>query len=123
MRGETVNGRPFVVKRLHAIEDASECDALFVARSEEGRVREILKQVDGKAVLTVSDIPDFAENGGIVGLVRDRNKIRLHINVEASKAANLTISSKLLRPALIVSTRKTSLYDPSFAHGLLAVRD
>jgi hypothetical protein len=121
VRGETVNGRPFVVKRLREIEDASGCDAVFVSRSEAEHVRDIVKQLDGQAVLTVSDIPDFAENGGIVGLVRDHNKIRLHINVEASKAANLTISSKLLRPALIVSTRKTSLYDPAFASGLLAL--
>jgi hypothetical protein len=35
------------------------------------------------------------ENGGI----------RLRINVEAARAAGLTISSKLLRPADIVDTR------------------
>jgi hypothetical protein len=31
------------------------------------------------------------------------NKIRLRVNVEAARAAGLTISSKLLRPAQIVS--------------------
>jgi hypothetical protein len=36
--------------------------------------------------------------------VTDENRIRLKINVEAAKAANLAISSKLLRPADIVST-------------------
>jgi len=33
------------------------------------------------------------------------NRIRLQINLDAAKLANLTISSKLLRPAQIVPTK------------------
>jgi hypothetical protein len=36
--------------------------------------------------------------------VTENNRIRLRINLEAAKAASLTISSKLLRPAQIVPT-------------------
>jgi hypothetical protein len=40
----------------------------------------------------------------MIVFVTDNNRIRLRINAEAARAAGLTISSKLLRPAEIVST-------------------
>jgi hypothetical protein len=39
----------------------------------------------------------------MIRFVADKSRIRLRINIEAAKAANLTISSKLLRAAEIVS--------------------
>jgi len=39
----------------------------------------------------------------MVRFVTEKNRIRLRINLEAAKAVNLTISSKLLRPAEIVT--------------------
>jgi hypothetical protein len=38
--------------------------------------------------------------------VTEKNKIRLRINIEAAKSANLTITSKLLRLAQIVASGK-----------------
>jgi hypothetical protein len=38
----------------------------------------------------------------MIQLVNENNRIRLRIDVAAAKAGNLTISSKLLRPAEIV---------------------
>jgi hypothetical protein len=41
----------------------------------------------------------------MVRFVMDKNRIRLRINLEAAQAANLTISSKLLRSAEIVTSK------------------
>jgi hypothetical protein len=38
----------------------------------------------------------------MIQLITDRNRIRMRIDVGAARAGNLTISSKLLRPAEIV---------------------
>jgi hypothetical protein len=43
----------------------------------------------------------------MIGFVTEQNRIRLRVNLEAARAANLTISSKLLRPAQIVTTQAT----------------
>ena len=110
VKGETVNNRPVAVKRITSAENAGGCAALFICRSERPRIAEILQRLDGQAILTVSDIPEFAQAGGMVGLVSDKGRIRLQINVDVAKAAKLVISSKLLRPAQIVSTRKTSRF-------------
>ena len=47
----------------------------------------------------------FWQRGGIVRFLPEKNKIRLRINIDAAKAANLTISSKLLRAADLVGAR------------------
>jgi hypothetical protein len=47
----------------------------------------------------VSDAEEFARLGGMIRFVNENKKVRLQINLEAARAAELTISSKLLRPA------------------------
>ncbi|MEO6994540.1 MAG: YfiR family protein [Lacunisphaera sp.] len=113
VRGEKFGNRPIEIKRIATAEDAASCGALFIARSEEPHLKNILRKFAGRPILTVSDIPDFAESGGMVEFVTEDSKIHFHINIDAAKAANLAVSAKLLRPAVIVKTRKTSLNNPA----------
>lgn len=103
VRGESVNGRPLSVRRYGRVEDVADaCHILFIGRSERERSAQILASLQGRSILTVGDFEGFARAGGVIRFVTVGNKIRLHVNLEAAKAANLTISSKLLRPAYIV---------------------
>jgi len=102
VRGEKVNGRALVVRRFDHMEDLAGCQILFISRSERAKLQPILQAVKGRSVLTVSDLDNFAVEGGVIGFVMAENKIRLRINLQAAKAAGLTLSSKLLRPAQIV---------------------
>jgi hypothetical protein len=54
----------------------------------------------------VSDADDFIERGGMIQLATSQGKIRLRINASAAKSATLTISSKLLRAADLVTPSK-----------------
>jgi len=62
----------------------------------------ILAGLNQRPILTVSDADGFAQRGGMIRFVTDRNRIRLQLNLAATEAAHLTISSKLLRVAEIV---------------------
>ena len=106
VQGESVNGRALTVQRFRRVEDVSDCQILFISRSERERLPQILQSLKGRSILTVSDMEEFAQNGGMIRFVTVENKIRLHINVDAARAAGLTISSKLLRPAQIISARQ-----------------
>ena len=106
VRGERVGARPIQVRRYHRIADIEECNILFISRSENERVPEILSAVKNRPVLTVSDGDGFASQGGIIQFFTDKNRIRIRINLDAAQAANLTISSKLLRVAEVVRTPK-----------------
>jgi hypothetical protein len=99
VRGEKVNNRPLVVQRFRRIGEIKACHVLFISRSENARLEEILASLKGRSILTVGDNDDFALRGGMIRFVTEKNKIRMRINLEAVKAANLTISSKLLRLA------------------------
>lgn len=106
VRGETVANHPLSVRRYRTVEEIKGCHILFVGRKEQAHLSEILDSLKGHSVLTVSDAERFASRGGMIRFVTDHNRIRLRINLEAARAANLTLSSKLLRPAQIVPAGK-----------------
>lgn len=103
VRGEKVNGRPLVVERYRSLADVSDCHVLFVSGSEGRQTERIAEELRGRSILTVCDWEEYARNGAIVWFVMERNRVRLRINLDAAKAAGLTISSKLLRSAEIVT--------------------
>jgi YfiR/HmsC-like len=93
VRGEKVGTRPLVVRRVQRPEEILETHILF-------------GQIKGHSILSVSDADNFNRLGGIVRLATEAGKIRLKISIEAAKAAELTISSKILRPSTIVPEEK-----------------
>jgi hypothetical protein len=102
LRGERLGARPFEIRRYRQVAEVQECDVLFISRSEAERAAAILANLKGRPILTVSEGKDFAKQGGMIQFFTDNSRIRLRINPEAAQAANLTISSKLLRVAEIV---------------------
>lgn len=102
VRDEIVKGHALVVQRFRRVEDVADCQILFVSRSEHDRLQQILRGLQGRSILTVSDLDEFARAGGMIRFVMMENRVRLRINVEAAQAAGLTISSKLLQSARIV---------------------
>ena len=103
VRDGKVNNRPLAVQRYRRVEEIKTCHILFISRSEADRLGQILASLKERSILTVSDTEGATQRGVMIRLVTEKNKFRLRINLEAAKAANLTISSKLLRPAEIVA--------------------
>jgi hypothetical protein len=105
VRGETVNGRKFVVERHQHVEDIKTCHILFISQSEAPRLGKIIAALKNRSILTVSDIEGSAHHGVCVRFITEDNKIRLRINLDSLKKAGLTMSSQLLRLAEIVSAQ------------------
>ncbi len=106
VRSEKVNNRPLVVRRYRRPEDIEDCHILFISRSEAPHFGEIVARLHDRSILTVGDAEGFNLRGGMIRFITESNKTRLRINAEAAKAAHLTLSSKLLRPAEIVAPGK-----------------
>jgi len=104
VRGETVNGRPIVVQRYQSVEQIDTCHILFIDRSQQPQLGAIVAALRTRNVLTVGDFDGFGRSGGMIRFATVGNKIRLRINLTAAQEANLTISSKLLRPAQILES-------------------
>ena len=93
------------MKQLVAAQTANSCQILFVSGSEQVDTAKILRLLDGASVLTVGEVEQFAERGGIINFKTEDNKIRFEINPDAAKRAKLELSSQLLKLALIVRDR------------------
>jgi hypothetical protein len=106
--GEKVRGHSIEVRRYRSMNEVNRCQILFIASSEAPKLQSILDKIKGRSILTVSDLPDFARAGGMVGFVSQNNKIRFQINHDAALQAKLSISAKLLQLAQIVRTGKRS---------------
>jgi hypothetical protein len=106
VRGEKVDDRPLVVRRFKSVDEITTCHILFINWRDADQLRDILAHLRGRSILTVSDVEGFATRGGMIRFLTDQNRIRFRINLDAAKAASLTVSSKLLRAAQIVPTGK-----------------
>lgn len=104
--GEIVRGRRIEVRRYRSVNEIHDCHVLFISASESPNLKAILARLNGRSVLTVGDIPDFASRGGMIQFYKDQNKIRFRINIQAAKEAHLSVSAKLLQLAEVVPERR-----------------
>jgi hypothetical protein len=102
LSGEKNHGATLVARRISKAQESSGCRILFVSSSEESRLKEIFSALDGTNVLTVSDIRDFSQRGGMIQFVLAEGKVRFEVNVKNASNAGLTLSSDLLEVALAV---------------------
>jgi hypothetical protein len=103
VQNERVGGHPLVVQRYHDIRDMRPCHILFINSKDPEKIKESLL-VAGRNTLTVSDADGFVKMGGMIRFITENNKIKLQIYPDMAKAAELLISSKLLRVS--------DIYDP-----------
>lgn len=97
--GETLGRRPVQDKRIARLQDASGCSILYISSSESPRLSKILPAVQEAPVLTVSDIPDFVQQGGMIQFVLHDGRVRFDVNLAPTQKNGLAMSSELLKVA------------------------
>ena len=100
--GEAIDGKRVVSKRISSPQEALGCRILFISSSEDSRLKETLAVLEKASVLTVSDLPNFSQRGGMIQFVLDQRKVRFEVNVGKATEAGLTLSSDLLKVAVAV---------------------
>ena len=113
-KGKKVEDRDVILKcfeGLEAIKKMSEtdraaneeslkaCHLLFICRSEQKQLSDIMDIVGKNGVLTVGDTDGFTESGVAINFLIVNNKIRFNINLTAAENNGLKIRSQLLRLA------------------------
>ena len=99
--GENINGRRVEVQRIFSPRESGNCRILYVGSREGNDLRRVLEEVR-PGTLTVSDLPDFMDRGGMIQFVLDNNRVRFEVNLDAAERAGLTLSSELLKVAMAV---------------------
>jgi len=102
LAGETIAGKTVVAKRISSAHESGNCQILFLGFSEASRLNKIIAELDQKSVLTVSDMPQFLNSGGMIQFVLEGKNVRFEVNLPAAQRAGLTLSSELLKVATVV---------------------
>lgn len=102
---ETIDGRALQVRAVARPEDESDCAILFIDASQRERSDVLLRGVADKPTLTVSDLPEFLDRGGMIQFQIVQKRVRFSVNLDAVGRSRLTMSSELLKVAIEVKGR------------------
>jgi len=97
LEGRSLQGVPIQWRKVIRLDEARACHVLFIAEPGVSLV-----PLGGLPVLTVSDLPGFVQQGGVIGLVRQSGRLRFEVNRSAAQAAGLRLSADLLSLAMTV---------------------
>jgi hypothetical protein len=95
IKGKQIGGRPIVVKTVKLGQTQS-CRILFISSEAAQNSYVVLRDVNRAGLLTVGEVPDFLDQGGMINLVVQGDRIRFDVSYRAAKNARLHISSRML---------------------------
>jgi hypothetical protein len=99
-----LNGRKAGEYELQTIphvgnDNLNTCHVLYIGEQEQRRLIPIIKSLGNAPVLTISDIPGFAERGGGIGLLNRNDRVLFEVNLASTRKAELRLSSQMLNLA------------------------
>lgn len=103
----TTQGITINVNSLVRESNMASCHVLIIGRGEEGHVASILAHIRHYPILSISETRNFADNGGIVEIVRvgksvglfSQDTINLRINIKPAESSGILIDARLLQIA------------------------
>lgn len=97
--GRSVAGKELRVRRVNGPDQIADCQLVFVPDTEEARIGAVLRWLEGKPVLAVSDVDNFARQGGGIALARSEGRLQFDVNADSLTRAGLKPSSQMMRLA------------------------
>lgn len=99
LQGKAVGARLVAVRRSTKLESLASCQIVFVAKSAVADLAKLLVQLRGNSTLTIADSPGAGAQGVALNMSVVNGKVTFEANLNAAHAAQLNLSSKLLRLA------------------------
>lgn len=92
------------VRRLSANSaELGSCGLVFVAASEAAVLPPLLERLRASRALSVSDLPGFADDGGMIAMKTSARRVKLRIHLDRARRAGLHVDAKLLRLAEVIT--------------------
>jgi hypothetical protein len=101
VRDEQVLNRTLTVRRIETPASSAGCHILFVSAAERARFAEILKNVNTRRTLTVSDRVEFLDAGGHLAFFLEGTRVRFAANPDSIARFEYQVSSRLMQVARI----------------------
>lgn len=103
-KGRTVSGSTVEVKAFGPESIPANLQIVYIAASEDDSLRQLAPALFKPGRLTIGETDPFLQNGGIIRLFVDSNRLQFEIDNGHAQKAGLTLSSQLLMLARKVST-------------------
>lgn len=82
--------------------DIHQCQILFITEGSAVETKQVLRRASYAPTLTVSSLEGFAGLGGMIELVKIKNRFNFRINLTPVKKSKLGISSSLLEISTVI---------------------
>lgn len=99
LQGRAIGGRNIDIRSNVPSSEWRTCQVLFLAEGDAHRTETVLRSLGNAPVLTLGDVPDFVQVGGMIGLKIEDNRVRFDVNLGAAQRAGLTLNSQMLKLA------------------------
>lgn len=83
---QQIKSLPVAVDHINKFDQIETCHILFISRISGSKLSELLKELEGKPILTISDTPGYAKKGVMINMIVQQNNNYYEIN---EKSANL----------------------------------
>ena len=104
LEDKTINNKRLSIKRGVSGKELKNCHIVFIGADED--TGKPIGDSQGLAVVTVSDKPDFINQGGIIGLIQANNRLAFEVNLDVAKATDIRISAQMLELAKRINAAK-----------------
>jgi hypothetical protein len=89
-----------LIKRSDRPEDLSQCHVVFIGLNVKGDLGRVLIAFKGKPVLLVSEILNFAQQGGTVEVRIEAERLRFVLNLDHLQQSKVELSSRMKQRAV-----------------------
>ena len=103
LQGQKVREHEIVVRKLKPPFSTRGCHVVYVSNTVKDLTPGLLYEPGSGAMLTISDMPDFGQRGGIITLIKQSNRIGFDIQLRYAREHGLQIGAPLLELAHMVN--------------------
>ncbi len=94
-----IKEKSVMIKNIKSINKLTATDILYIPKEYSQHISNLLKKIENRNILTMSDMRGFAQKGGVIQLSFVSQKIKLKVNTDAAASQGLHITPTLLRIA------------------------
>lgn len=107
--GTRIGMRTLVVQKADQIEEIrAGCHILYVGQDERVRLPTFWQEIQYIYVLSIGDRQGFADKGGIINILRTRDRVQFDVNIENALINGLFLDSDLLALARVIKRNTRS---------------
>lgn len=107
-KGKMFKGKEALVKNITTVEEAKNCEMVFVNGVKTFDFFKFRKELGESPVLLIgNNIENFCKIGGMINFTAKQDKYRFEINPSCARKSNINISSKLFSVARIIELDET----------------